>query len=82
MSCNLTSLIFYIIPILAVISSITSLIMYLIAKSKNKKTPNSFTDSQIYARKIWFISSAVVLGVMVTIIGGICALLFMAVAHM
>ncbi len=82
MSYSLTSLIFYIIPILAVVSFITSLVMYLTAKNKNKKIPDTFTDSQVYARKIWFISSAVVLGVLVAIVGGICALLFMAVAHM
>lgn len=82
MSYKLTSLIFYIIPILVVVSFITSLIMYLTAKSKNKKNPNTFTTSQIYARKVWFISSAVVLGIMVAIVGGICALLYMAVAYM
>lgn len=82
MSYYLTSAIFYIIPILIIASFIISLVMYLVAKNKNKITPGTFTQSQIYARKTWFVASAIVLGILTAIVGGICALLFMAVAHM
>lgn len=79
---TLTSAIFYIIPILIIASFITSLVMYFVAKNKNKKNPDTFTPSQIYARKVFLTASSIVFGLMAVIVVCFCALLYMAVAYM
>ena len=79
---RLLSYIFFLIPIAFFAFFAVSLIMFLVAKSKNKKVPGTYTESQIKGRKIMLVISAVIAGVLLAVIVALTILLYMAVAYM
>jgi len=75
-------ILFYAIPAGVLAFFIISLARYLTAKHKNKQVPNSYSPEDIRRRLIMLIVSSIMLGVLVAVIIGIIALMFMAVAFM
>lgn len=78
----LSSVLFFLIPLLFLGFFVTSLIMYLVAVSKNKKTPDTYSKTQVKTLKVLLIVSSVILGVLLAVIISLIALLYMAVAYM
>ncbi|MCD8357111.1 MAG: hypothetical protein LUE11_11170 [Clostridia bacterium] len=75
-------IIFYGIPIAALLFFIISLYRYLYAKGKNKTEPNSFSAEEMEKRKSSLKLSSVIAGVLALVIIGLAVLLFMAIAYM
>ena len=75
-------ILFSVIPVGVLAFFIVSLFRYLSAKRQNKQAPDTFSPEDIRRRLILLIVSAVILGVMVAVVIGFIALLFMAVAFM
>lgn len=73
---------FFAIPIVAVLFFGISLYRYCSALSKNKKSPETFQPSEIKKRLILLIVSSVIMGVLLIIVIGFIALMFMAIAYM
>jgi len=73
---------FFLIPVIAVICFVVSLISFCIARKRNKEVPGSYSDSQIKTRKIFLIISSVIAGILLAIVIGIIVLLYTAVAFM
>ena len=61
---------------------IVSLFRYQIAKRQNKQAPDTYSPEDIRRRLILLIVSAVILGVMLAVVIGFIALMFLAVAFM
>lgn len=78
----LYDILFFGIPAIVFVLFVISLIRFVAAKSKNKKIPGCFSDSEIKKRKIMLIILSVIVGVFAVIVLGFTALLFMAVAYM
>ena len=78
----LTYLLFFGIPALALLFFGISLFRFCYAKYKNKHVPGTFSDEAVRTRKIVFIVSAVIAGILAAVIIGFVILLFMAVAFM
>ena len=76
------SILYYLIPAGALLFFAGSLISYLIAKRKNKRTPGAYSDAQIRARKICLIVSSVIAGILLVVVLAFIGLLMMAVAFM
>ncbi len=76
------SILYYTVPIAAVIFFVVSLASFLIAKSNNKRTPGKYSESQIKTRLLLLIISSVVAGVILSMIISFVILLSMAVAYM
>lgn len=73
---------FFAIPIAAMLFFGISLYRYCSAKSKNKKIPESFPPAEMKSRLIMLIVSSVIMGVLLLIVIGFIAMLFMAIAYM
>ncbi len=73
---------FFAIPIAAILFFGISLYRYCSAKFMNKKIPGTFPPAEIKNRKILLIVSSVIMGVLLLIVIGFIALLFMAIAYM
>ncbi len=73
---------FFAIPIAAILFFVISLFRYCSAISKNKKIPGMFPPTEIKKRLILLIVSSVIMGVLLLIVIGFIALLFMAIAYM
>lgn len=78
----MTCLLFFGIPALALLFFGISLFRFCYAKYKNRHAPGTFSHEAIKARKIVFIVSAVIAGILAAVIIGFVILLFMAVAFM
>ena len=76
------SALYYIIPLFAVLFFGISLFRYLYAKHKNKRTPGTYSDTQIKSRKICLIESSVIAGILAVVVLAFIGLLMMAVAFM
>ena len=76
------SALYYIIPLFAVLFFGISLFRYLYAKHKNKRTPGTYSDTQIKSRKICLIVSSVIAGILAVVVLAFIGLLMMAVAFM
>lgn len=76
------SILFFAVPIAAVIFFVVSLVSFLTAKSSNKRTPGKFSESQIKTRLLLLIVSSVIAGVILAMVISFVALLYMAVAYM
>lgn len=76
------SALYYIIPAAAILFFAVSLFRYLYAKHKNKRTPGTYSDSQIKSRKICLIVSSVIAGILVVVVLAFIGLMMMAVAFM
>lgn len=73
---------FYLIPVAAILFFVISLISYLYAIRRNKRTPGTYNDEQMKIRKICLAISSVIAGILAAVVLGFTALLFMAVAFM
>lgn len=79
---NLLSYIFFLIPLAFFVFFSVSLILFLVAKTKNKKAPDTYSKAQIKTRKILLIISGVIAGILLAVITALVLLLYMAVAYM
>lgn len=70
MMFDFTTFSFYAIPIASVIFLVVSIVRYIVAKNKNKKIPDTYSESQIKSRKTFLIISAAIAGVMAGVILG------------
>lgn len=77
-----TYLMFFGIPLAALGFWITSMCLYFPARKQQKKQPGSVEPGKLKAYKIMLIISSVIAGVLLAVVGGIMALMFMAVAFM
>lgn len=75
-------LLFFGIPILAVLFFPVSLYRYCAAKRKNNQLPGSFSPAELHKRKLLLLVSAVLAGVLVAVIIVMMALLLMSIAFM
>ena len=78
----LISILYYLIPLAALLFFIISLSLYLEAKQKNKIVPGTYTSEQMKSRKICLIVSSVIAGVMAVVVIAFIGLMMMAVAFM
>ena len=77
-----TYLCFFGIPILTLIFWIVSMCLYIPAKKQEKNQPGSVEPAKLKRYKIMLTISSVVAGILLAIVGGFMALIFMAVAFM
>ncbi len=75
-------LLFFGIPIAVLGCFFVCLARFLSARSKNAKTPGSFSDEEIKTRLVLLIVSAVVAGVLAAVVVTFIVLMFVAVAFM
>lgn len=75
-------IIFYGIPVAALVFFVVSLCRFISAKSKNKKEPGAFSAEEMKTRKMLLIISALIVGVLVAVVIAFIAVLSMAVMHM
>ncbi len=75
-------ILFFAIPTIIVVILGVSIYRYVSAKRKNKLAPDTFSPKEIKKRKTWLIVASVITGVLVAVVIGFIALLFMAVASM
>ncbi len=70
------------IPTICAVLFTFSLIFFLSAKAKNRKVPGTYSPQVIRRRKLFLIVTAIVAGVLFTVIVGFLLLLLGAVAYM
>ena len=75
-------LLYYLIPIAALIFFLVSLIFFCSAKHKNKKCPGTYSSSQMKSRLVCLIVSSVIFGIIALVFIGFILLIMMAVAYM
>ncbi|MBR7161495.1 MAG: hypothetical protein IKD07_03680 [Clostridia bacterium] len=73
---------FFAIPIGTLFFFGISLYRYLSARKANKKNPGTVSEEEIKKRKLLLIVACVIAGVLVAVVIGFIALLFMAIAYM
>ena len=66
---------FFLPPILTVVCFVLSLVMFCVAKSKNKKSPNSVSENKMYIIKRCLIVSSCILAFFVSVIVAIIFLI-------
>lgn len=76
------NLLFSAIPVGVLVFFCISQFRYQSAKQQNKRAPDTYSPEDIRQRLILLIVSSVILGVMVAVIIGFIALMFMAIAFM
>lgn len=79
---SLVTVSFFAIPILTVVFFIRSLIRYLSGKKANKNAPGTISDDVMRERKIMLIISSILMGLFVTVVVCLIALIPAAVAYM
>lgn len=78
----LTQAFFWMVPTAALVGFIVTLCMYLSAKKKNKREPDSVGECVLKSRRNAFIVCSVVFGLVVAMISALIILLYTAVAFM
>ena len=78
----MAELLFFGVPIAAVLFFGVSLWRFLSAKGANKKAPGTYTENQLAALRLVLILASVIAGVICAIVVGFICLMFMAVAYM
>ncbi len=78
----MAELLFFGVPIAAVLFFGVSLWRFLSAKGANKKAPGTYTEKQLAALRLVLILASVIAGVICVIVVGFICLMFMAVAFM
>lgn len=73
---------FFALPIVAILFFGISLYRYCSAISGNKKIPQTFPPAEIKKRLILLIVSSVIMGVLLLVVIGYIALIFMVIAYM
>jgi len=78
----LMELLYISIPIASVVFFVWSLRRYLEAKRLNREEPDTVTADEVRKRKVILVESAVIMGVILSVVIGFVALLFLAIAYM
>lgn len=78
----LFQMLIYLIPLMAIVFFIVSLVGFLDAKKKYKAEPTEMNAQKKSTAKTLLIVSSVIMGVLLAVIIGFMALMFMAVAYM
>ena len=78
----LYDILFFAIPAILILFIGISFYRYRCAKKQNEEVPGTFAPEEIKRRKIMLIIASVAAGVLVAVVIGFIALLFMAVAFM
>ena len=73
---------YYIIPIGVILFFAISLSAYISAKSRNKRAPDTYSESQMKTRLVCLVVSSVMAGILAVVVVAFIILLFMAVAFM
>jgi len=76
------SALYYIIPVGAILFFIISFARFRDAKAKNKRKPGTYSDAQMKSRKVCFVVSAAIAGILAVVVLAFIGLLMMAVAFM
>lgn len=76
------NILFFAIPIALIALYGVSLYRYRSAKNQNKTAPGTFSDSEIKKRKTVLTVLSVMTGILVAVVIGFIALMYMAVAFM
>ena len=77
MMFDFTTFSFYAIPIASVIFLVVSIARYIVTKNKNKKIPDTYSESQIKSRKTLLIISSAIAGVLAAVVIGLALLTFL-----
>ena len=72
----------YLIPLVAIVFFIVSLCNYVAAKKAYKAEPNELNAHKKQTTKTLLIVSSIIMGVLLAVIIGFIALMYMAVAYM
>ena len=78
----LPAILFFGLPALLIVLFAVALILFLVAKSKNKKLPGSVPEGTVRGRKIFMIVTAVMGGASLAVALGFMALLALAISNM
>lgn len=78
----LFQMLIYLIPLMSIVFFIVSLVGFLDAKKHYKAEPTEMNAQKKSAAKTLLIVSSVIMGVLLAVIIGFMALMFMAVAYM
>ncbi len=78
----LFSALIYLIPLVAIVFFIVSLCNYVAAKKAYKAEPNELNAHKKQTTKTLLIVSSIIMGVLLAVIIGFIALMYMAVAYM
>lgn len=73
---------FFATPIILIALFGVALYRYMSANKQNKVSPGTFSDDEIKKRKSMLISLSIISGILIAIVIGFCALMFLAVAFM
>lgn len=73
---------FFAVPVIWLILFGISLYRYISAKKQNKQMPGTFSPGEIKKRKVFLIVMSIVAGMILAMVIGLIAMLFMAVAFM
>ncbi len=77
---DLVTSVFYAVPVAAVIFLVVSIVRYFVAKDKNKKVPDTYSENQMNIRKALLKISAAIAGVLAAVVIGF-GLLTLLVAY-
>ncbi len=75
-------LLLVLLPLAIVAFFVISLVLYSLAKSRNKKTPGRYNDVQMQTRKLCLIFSSVLLGLVIFAVVFIFSIFMMAISFM
>lgn len=78
----LMQLLFYLLPIGAIVFFVKSLISYLSARKEYRYGTGSVSLDELKRRKLFLIVSSVIMGVLAAVVIGFLFLLIMAIAYM
>ena len=65
---DLVTSVFYAVPIAAVLFLVVSIVRYFVAKNKNKKAPDTYSESQIKNRKTLLKISSAIAGILAAVV--------------
>lgn len=82
MAYYISQILFYGIPIAAVVFFVVSLWLYIAAKRQGKQNPESVSEYTMKIRKTLLIISSTILGTLVVVVAAMILLLYTAVAFM
>ena len=78
----LMMLLFYLLPIGAIVFFVKSLTSYLSARKEYRYGTGNVSQEELKKRKLFLIVSSVIMGVLVAVVVGFLFLLIMAIAYM
>ncbi len=79
---NTIALLFFLIPVAVTVGFVVSLVRYIFAKSKNRKSPETYSPLEMSARCSALIVTSILMGIIIIFIISIIVLLNMAIAYM